>query len=97
MTTLTAPAEWTGVVTVIVVPSEETLLTVADVPPKVTVSPELRFVPTIVAVLPPVIGPDDGITEAIAGDVELNDSVMITSPLPELALDEVEAPVSEPR
>jgi hypothetical protein len=65
-TTLTPPAVWTGVVTVI-----EVLLTnvtlVAAVPPKVTVAPEAKFVPVIVTSVPPLTDPELGETEVSVG------------------------------
>ena len=54
--TATEPAVFAGVVAVIVV--ELTNVTpVAETPPKVTVAPFWKFDPTIVASVPPAVGP----------------------------------------
>jgi hypothetical protein len=65
-TTSTAPAEWAGVVAVIVV-LLVTLTPVAAVPPKVTVAPAVKPVPVIVMGVPPAVVPDTGEIEVGAG------------------------------
>ena len=57
--TFTAPALPDGVVAVIVV-ELVTLTPVAAVPPKVTEAPLTKFVPVMVTLVPPAIGPELG-------------------------------------
>jgi hypothetical protein len=40
---------------------------VAEVPPKVTFAPETKLVPAIVTDVPPVIGPEFGVTVVTVG------------------------------
>ena len=65
-TTFTAPAAWAGVVQVreVALPKDTP---VAGVPPKVTVAPVTKFVPVIVTEVPPVVGPEVGLTEETVG------------------------------
>ena len=63
--TLTAPAGPAGVVTVNDVAEFDVI--VPAVPPKVTdVAPD-KFVPVIVTLVPPEVGPDEGETDVMAG------------------------------
>ena len=55
------PAEWAGVVAAIDV--AVTVLTVAAVPPIVTVAPVMNPVPLMVTAVPPPSAPADGATE----------------------------------
>nr|WP_256972820.1 hypothetical protein [Saccharibacillus sp. O23] len=64
--TPTAPAVPAGVVAVICV-EESTVIAVAAFPPIVIVDPAVNPVPVIVIVVPPVSGPDVGLTLAIVG------------------------------
>ena len=65
-TTSTAPAACAGVVTVIDV-AEFTVTPVAGVPPKVTDVAPVRFVPVIVTVVPPAVGPALGESPVTVG------------------------------
>ena len=42
---------------------------VAAVPPTRTVAPDTKFVPASVITVPPVLGPDDGVTDVSVGVV----------------------------
>jgi hypothetical protein len=64
--TLTAPAAWAGVVAVIDV-LVTTMTLVAAVPPNVTVAPLTKFVPVIVTLVLPTVGPEFGETLATVG------------------------------
>src|SRR5579872_2889025 len=64
--TVTAPALPAGVVAVIVVLFTTTTL-VAAAEPNVTVAPDTKFVPVIVAAVPPVVGPLFGDTLVTVG------------------------------
>ena len=64
---VTAPAACAGVVAVMEVPLS-TVTCVAAVPPKVTLSPEAKFVPVIVTPVPPLAEPDVGETERTVGE-----------------------------
>ena len=65
-TTLTAPAEWAGVVAVMEVPLARFTL-VATAPPKVTVAPARKPVPIIVTAVPPDVVPDAGAKAVTVG------------------------------
>lgn len=60
-----APIEFAGVVTEIDVALLE--LMVAGVPPNVTAEGLARFVPKIITVVPPVVGPEVGLILVIVG------------------------------
>src|SRR5215510_5852394 len=81
--TVTAPAACAGVVAVICVPLTTTTL-VAAVPPNVTVAPETKFVPVIVTLVPPVAGPEFGLTVPTEGagnePAALNVAICIIQP-----------------
>ena len=64
--TFTAPAACAGVVALIVV-LLTTLTPVAALPSKLTVAPDTKFAPVIVAAVPPVVGPDVGATLLTVG------------------------------
>ena len=64
--TVTAPALPAGVLAVICVPLTTTTL-VAAVAPNVTVAPAAKFAPVIVTAVPPVVGPDAGVTLLTVG------------------------------
>jgi hypothetical protein len=64
--TLFAPAELAGVTAVMLV-ALVTEKDVAATPPIVTAFVPVRFVPAIVIVVPPAIGPADGVTDVIVG------------------------------
>jgi hypothetical protein len=64
--TLTAPAAWTGVVAVIVVPLT-TVTLVAALPPTFTVAPVANPVPVIVIAAPPLVDPVGGVTLVTVG------------------------------
>ncbi len=61
-----APAAPAGVSAVIEVASTTTTL-VAATPPIVTLLAPVKLVPVMVIVVPPAIGPDDGLTLVIVG------------------------------
>ena len=66
--TFTEPAVLAGVVAVIVV-ELVTLTPVAVLPPMVTVAPLTKFVPVIVILAPPAVGPELGdIAVTVGGD-----------------------------
>ena len=44
-----------------------TVTPVAAVPPNVTVAPEVKFVPVIVTAVPPLAGPEFGVTDVTDG------------------------------
>jgi hypothetical protein len=50
---------------IVVLPT--TLMFVAAVPPKVTVTPDTRLVPVILTDVPPPLGPEDGEIEVTVG------------------------------
>jgi len=64
--TVTAPAAFAGVVAVIVVLFVTTTL-VADAVPNVTVAPDVKFIPLIVTLVPPEVGPLFGDMEVTVG------------------------------
>jgi hypothetical protein len=64
--TVAAPAACAGVVAVIVV-AFTTVTPVAAVPPMVTVAPATKFVPVIVTLVPPAIGPLEGAIPVTVG------------------------------
>jgi hypothetical protein len=64
--TLAEPAAWLGTVAVIEVAfTTETL--VAAAPPTVTPVAPVKFVPVIVTLVPPAVGPEFGLTEVTVG------------------------------
>ena len=65
-TTSRAPAVPAGVTTVIEVALVLTI-DVPAVPPNVTEDVPVKLVPVIVTVVPPAIGPDDGVIDVIVG------------------------------
>jgi hypothetical protein len=65
-TTFTCPTTCAGVDAVIVL-TLVTVTLVADVPPKPTVAPEVKFVPVIVTDVPPAVVPVFGETDVIVG------------------------------
>ncbi len=65
-TTFLAPAVPAGVVAVIEVALTTTIL-VADTPPMVTVAPLTKFVPVIVTLVPPAVGPEAGAIAVTVG------------------------------
>ena len=65
-TTFTAPAALAGVTTVTDV-ALTFVIVVPAVPPNVTAEVPDKFVPVIVTVVEPAVGPDDGNTEVIVG------------------------------
>jgi hypothetical protein len=65
-TTFTVAAAWAGVVAVIDV-LLVTVTPVADVPPKLTAAPDLKFAPTIVTAVPPLASPALGAIPVTAG------------------------------
>jgi hypothetical protein len=69
-----APAVCAGVVTEIDVALLE--LTVAEVPPNVTVEGLARLVPVMITIMPPVVGPEVGLVLVIIG-VDIVDIVDI--------------------
>src|SRR4051812_19499160 len=79
--TPTAPAACAGVVVVIVVVST-TVTPVAALPPTLTVAPVTNPVPRIVRLVPPLVGPDAGVTLVTVGGgpvtVRLNAVVCVT-------------------
>jgi hypothetical protein len=66
--TATGPAAWAGVVAVTLV-ADVTCTDVALTPPKVTLVVPVRRVPLMVTLVPPVVGPEVGVTEVTAGGV----------------------------
>ena len=65
-TIFTGPAVIVGVTTVMLV-AETTTTEVPGLPPKVTVAPDLKFIPVMVTDVPPAAGPDVGLMEVIVG------------------------------
>ena len=65
-TTSTAPAALAGV-TIVTEVALTLFIEVPAVPPKVTEEVPVKFVPVIVTVVDPAVGPDDGDTEVIVG------------------------------
>lgn len=65
-TTLADPAVPAGVVAVIEV-ALSTVIAVAAVPPMVTPVAPVKFVPVMVTLVPPDVGPLDGLIEAMVG------------------------------
>jgi hypothetical protein len=65
-TTLTAPAARAGVVAVIEVLFTTTTL-VAAAPPKLTPAPAAKPVPVMVTAVPPLVGPELGLTRVTVG------------------------------
>ena len=63
---MTVPAACAGAAAVIEV-LLVTVTAVAAVPPKLTVAPDTKFVPVIVAPVPPAIGPRPGLIAATVG------------------------------
>src|SRR5690606_29403147 len=63
--TSAAPAARAGVVTTIAVEVSEA--TAAGAPPIVTVAPETNWLPVIVTLVPPLVGPDAGVTAEMTG------------------------------
>lgn len=64
---LTAPANPDGATQVIILPSALTLGEVHAQPPMATVAVEAKSVPTRVRLVPPAIGPEEGVTETSLG------------------------------
>jgi hypothetical protein len=64
--TLTAPAAPAGVAAVIFV-LLTTVTAVAALPPRVTVAPATKLLPLIVIAVPPVVGPETGVTLVTEG------------------------------
>ena len=63
---LTIPAAWAGVTAVILVELTTEKLA-ADVPANLTCVAPVKFVPVMVTVLPPLVGPPLGTTKVIVG------------------------------
>ena len=79
-TTFTAPAALAGVTTVTEV-ALEFVIEVPAVPPNVTDDVPVKFVPVIVTVVEPAVGPLDGDTEEIVGAAtKVNPPVLVTGP-----------------
>jgi hypothetical protein len=64
--TATVPATWAGVVAVTWV-ADVTWTPVAVVEPKVTAVVPVRWVPVMVTLVPPVVGPEVGVTDVTVG------------------------------
>src|ERR1700686_2568819 len=64
--TVTAPALPDGVTAVIMV-LLATTTSVAATPPKVTVAPAAKFIPVMVATVPPLVAPELGNTDVMMG------------------------------
>ena len=65
-TTATAPAAFAGVITVIDL-SLTTLIEFPALPPNFTDDMPVKLVPVIVTIVPPAVGPLDGVTDVIVG------------------------------
>jgi hypothetical protein len=75
--TATLPGLPDGEVAVISV-SDTTFTLVAGALPKSTAVAPLRFVPVIVTEVPPVVGPEDGVTSATAGAGGTNERITMS-------------------
>jgi hypothetical protein len=64
--TVTEPATWAGDVTV-TLDGDVTCSPVAVVEPNVTLVVPVRWVPVMVTFVPPVVGPEVGVTEVTVG------------------------------
>jgi hypothetical protein len=76
------PDEFAGAVTRIEVELLE--ITVAGVPPKLTVAPLAKFIPAMSTTVPPVVGPDAGmmpVTVGTAVDAKLTEQETVTTPV----------------